>query len=158
MKNKLFITLVFVSLFCLVSGCASSPQQQNIPVSPVPAAQETPAQTTEPPLYPTEPELVPEQPRVVVQEPRVVVSNQNPALDSLVDQALAYLSARDYPRAVNTAERAMSIDRYDPRVYLLLAQAHRLSGNLPLSRQYAERGLAISQADSDTARALERLR
>ena len=158
MNNKLFITLVLASLVCLVSGCASSPQQQNTAVSAVPPVQEAPAQAPEPSLYPAEPELVPEQPRVVVQEPRVVENNQNPALDSLVDQALAFLSARDYPRAINTAERAMSIDRYDPRVYLLLAQAHRLSGNLALSRQYAERGLAISQADSDTARALERLR
>ena len=158
MKSDLFIAMLLASVVSLLSGCASSPQAQNTPVSEVPSMEQASEPLPEPSLYPLEPEVVPEQPRVVVQEPRVVESNQNPALDSLVDQALAYLSARDYPRAVTTAERAMSIDRYDPRVYLLLAQAHRLSGNLVLSRQYAERGLAISQADSDTARALERLR
>jgi len=111
-----------------------------------------------PVLEPIDPEYIPEPPRVAVQEPRVVESNQNPALDALVDQALRFLSEREYARAVSTAERAMSIDRYDPRVYLLLAQAHKFSGNLALSRQYAERGLAVSQPDTDTSRALENLK
>jgi hypothetical protein len=148
MKGVTYLVLGFT---VLLAGCASSPPSASIlaPSSP---------QVVSTVLEPAEPGYIPEPPRVVVKEPRVVESNQNRALDQLVDLAVGYLSERDYPRAVTTAERAMSIDRYDPRVYLLLAQSHRLSGNLALSRQYAARGLAISQAGTATARALESLK
>ncbi len=148
MKGYTYLGLGFAML---LAGCATTPPAVTVPASTSPAV-------AAPVLEPAEPTYIPEPPRVVVQEPRVVESNQNPALDQLVDLALRYLSQEDYPRAITTAERAMSIDRYDPRVYLLLAQSHRLSGNLALSRQYAERGLAISQAGTETARALESLK
>lgn len=148
--------LPFLCLTLTVVGCASTAPVASQPreVGSGPVAVE-PADEV---FYPAEPEYAPEPPRVVVQEPRVVESNQNPALDSLVDQALRFMSERQYARAISTAERGMSIDRYDPRVYLLLAQAHKFSGNLALSRQYAERGLAVSQSDTDTSRALETLK
>ena len=152
MNQKILLPLLGLAL--TVVGCAST-----APVAPQP--QESSPVAVEPAeevFYPAEPEYAPEPPRVVVQEPRVVESNQNPALDSLVDQALRFMSERQYARAISTAERGMSIDRYDPRVYLLLAQAHKLSGNLALSRQYAERGLAVSQSGTDTSRALETLK
>ena len=138
----------------LLGACVSAPPVPDSSVEPIiePVVSEPEI------LIPVEPEIIPEQPRVVVQEPRIVEVNQNPALDSLVDQALSFISNGDYARAITTAERAMSIDRYDPRVYLLLAQAHRQSGNLTLSRQYAERGLAVSLEGTDTSKALERLR
>lgn len=148
MKGVTYLSLGFA---VLLAGCATGPPSASIPEPSSP-------EVVSPVLVPAEPEYIPEPPRVVVQEPRVVESNQNPALDQLIDLALRYLSERDYPRAITTAERAMSIDRYDPRVYLLLAQSHRLSGNLALSRQYAERGLAISQTGTETARALENLK
>lgn len=149
MKAKL---LVSIGSSLVIVGCATAPQ---------PVFEETAPVASEPThevFYPGEPEHVPEPPRVVVQEPRQVESNQNPALDALIDQALQYLSEREYARAVSTAERAMSIDRYDPRVYLMLAQAHRYSGNLALSRQYAERGLAFTQPGSTIYHSLEDLR
>ena len=152
MNQKILLPLLGFAL--TVVGCAST-----APVAP--QSQESGAVTVQPTeeiFYPAEPAYAPEPPRVVVQEPRVVESNQNPALDSLVDQALRFMSERQYARAISTAERGMSIDRYDPRVYLLLAQAHKFSGNLALSRQYAERGLAVSQSDTDTSRALEALK
>lgn len=148
MKGVTYLSLGFA---VLLAGCATSPPSASIPEPSSP-------QVVSPVLVPAEPEYIPEPPRVVVQEPRVVESNQNPALDQLIDLALRYLSERDYPRAITTTERAMSIDRYDPRVYLLLAQSHRLSGNLALSRQYAERGLAISQVGSSIYLSLEALR
>ena len=153
MNRGLLSTLVSATL---LGACVSAPPVQNSSVEPVfdPVANGAESEV----LIPVEPEVIPEPPRVVVQEPRVVEPNRNPALDSLVDQSLSFIANGDYGRAITTAERAMSIDRYDPRVYLLLAQAHRQTGNLALSRQYAERGLAVSQADSDTSRALERLR
>lgn len=152
MNQKLILSLLGLALTLV--GCASTapvpaPPQEAGPVAVDPAEEV---------FYPAEPEYAPEPPRVVVQEPRVVESNQNPALDSLVDQALRFMSERQYARAISTAERGMSIDRYDPRVYLLLAQAHKFSGNLALSRQYAERGLAVSQSGTDTSRALETLK
>ncbi len=144
--------LAITGLALVLGGCASAPPSG----SRAPAGGSVVIESATP--EPTVPEYVPEAPRVVVQEPRVVESNQNPALDSLVDQSLRFISERHYSRAIATAERAMSIDRYDPRVYLLLAQAHKFSGNLALSRQYAERGLAISQPDTETSRALESLK
>lgn len=150
--NKYILGIGFSSLALV--GCVST-----APVSTAPqeSASEAEERSTEI-YYPGEPSVAPEPPRVVVQEPRVVESNQNPALDALVDQSLRFISERQYARAISTAERAMSIDRYDPRVYLLLAQAHKFSGNLALSRQYAERGLAVSQPGTDTSRALQSLR
>lgn len=150
---KVFLSIALASV-AVLTGCASTAPVA--PESQAPAA-ETSSSAQEV-YYPAEPEYVPEPPRVVVQEPRVVESIQNPALDSLVDQALRFMSERQYSRAISTAERAMSIDRYDPRVYLLLAQAHKFSGNLALSRQYAERGLGVSQPNTDTSRALESLK
>ena len=150
MNKKVLILICYTSLLV---ACAST-----TPSAPLPSEDSAAAAMPPTIVFPPEPPIAQEPPRVVVQEPRVVESNQNPALDSLVDQALRQLSDRDYGRAISTAERAMSIDRYDPRVYLLLAQAHRFSGNLALSRQYAERGLAVSQPDTDTSRALEGLK
>jgi hypothetical protein len=149
LKNILLSALIGL---LVLTGCATAPPSAPEPVVSAPSV------VVGPVLEPIDPEYIPEPPRVAVQEPRVVESNQNPALDALVDQALRFLSEREYARAVSTAERAMSIDRYDPRVYLLLAQAHKFSGNLALSRQYAERGLAVSQPDTDTSRALENLK
>lgn len=147
--------IYFISIAVALSGgCVSSGPTTPAPQEPQPVVNGS----SEEVYYPPEPVYTEEPPRVVVQEPREVETNQNPALDSLVDQALRFISERSYARAISTAERAMSIDRYDPRVYLLLAQAHRYSGNLALSRQYAERGLAVSQPNTDTSRALESLR
>lgn len=151
MDQRLLLSTL-VALF--LGGCASTAPVNNAPQEPAPIPSEPAAEV----YYPDDPDAAPLPPRVVVQEPRIVESNQNPALDALVDQSLRFISERQYARAISTAERAMSIDRYDPRVYLLLAQAHKFSGNLALSRQYAERGLAVSQPDTDTSRALESLR
>ena len=91
-------------------------------------------------------------------EPRSDLIETNPALEQLLDQAVASMARAEYDRAVSLAQRAMNVDRYDPRVFLMLARAHRSLGNLAQSREYAERGLAFTEPDTSIYRALRDLR
>lgn len=139
---------IFLLGAIVTSGCSSVPEQ------PAPVVVSQPAVVVADPV----PDVPPRAPQVpVAAEPVDPVVGTNPAIDSLVDQGWRYIQQREYERAIAVGERALRIDRYDPRVYLILAQTYRLQGDLPLSRQYAQRGLAVADSRSDVYRQLQAL-
>lgn len=153
-SKKILLVLMIGLSFQLV-GCGSNVKPQ--PSAPVVERPTTPVPKPEivVPVKPQEP--APPQQVTPQTQPQPVLATSN-AVASLVSQARMQYQAKNYAVAVATAERALKIDRRSPEVYLILAQSYVQLANTQLAQQFVQQGIRYSQAGSDVAQSLLKLR
>lgn len=67
----------------------------------------------------------------------------NPAVEKLLNKSTELRRNGDYERAISTAERALSIDGQEARVYLELAKTRRAQGKNDWARQLLLKGSGL---------------
>lgn len=143
-KNK---NIGIIFLISLLAACAGPVVQDDLP--PV----EEPGEEIEGVEPPDQTQQVPTEEPVGTVQP----STSN-AVQSLTNQARAQYLAHDYQGAIATAERGLRIDRRSPDLYLVLAQSYVQLAMPQRAEQFAQQGLRYSQAGSQVAEALQRVR
>ena len=139
-----------------LSGCAVIPPESSAP--PIVQREPVPAPPTAEPEPVTAPERVAGSAPIVAQSASRGEPDGNPAIDSLLSSGNQSYTAGNYDAAIATAERALRIDRLDPRVYLLLARSYWAKGAYPQANQSARQGLQYSEEGSLIREQLERFR
>lgn len=153
-QSRRWLTILAPAI--LLTGCVSTSQ---VPVS-------EPPPSNGPHRAPVEPAVSqPDEPAPAVRpapKPPVAIRPGSANSDRTARAVAGLLSdGRDlyqqgrYEASISVAERAMRIDRYDPRVYLLLAQNYLARFQLGMAEQLARQGLSVS---SDTPSARQALR
>ena len=154
MSKKILLVLI-IGLSLQLVGCGSNVKPQ----SPAPVVERPTAPVLKPevvtPVKPQEPSTPPQ--AVSQTQPQPVLATSN-AVASLLSQARVQYQAKNYALAVATAERALKIDRRSPEVYLVLAQSYVQLANTQLAQQFVQQGIRYSQAGSDVAQSLLKLR
>ena len=139
-----------VCALALICGACALPEPYRPPAPPpapspgaTPNVPSAPQPTTTQPGTPTPPAVqtipVPEPGAPVVREPVL-----NPASTSLVAQAQKQMSARNYPLASASIERALRIEPENPLLWIELAKVRQAEGNYPQAEALARRALSRS--------------
>ena len=78
-----------------------------------------------------------------------------PIVERMVNQAESALQARDWPQAIELAEKGLRIERKEPRFYWVLASAYAQLSNKKQSQNFANQGMRYVKKDSPLARQLQ---
>ncbi len=148
--NKVFLSVLMVSLLSACASQAPSPQReagQNRGASPVPQAELPAAQAPEV-ARPEQPSMQP-----VPVRPREPVSREIPvAARSLLSRAESAYAKGDYSAAIASAERGLRIARTSPEILWLLARSYEAQHDVEQARVFAQQGLRFAPADDRRTR------
>ena len=128
---------VIISLFVLIAGCSSSPQQ--VPVS---TAGQQPKPTTKPAAAPV-PESAPATTQSIAPSTRPQYAASNSAVDSLLAKSNNAKDKGRYPEAEAYIERAIAIAPTNPAPYADLAQLKYSLGDLASAKQWVYKALSL---------------
>ncbi len=117
----------------LLAGCANTALSDQPPEIPGAVAGDTGAKQTMP-------------------EPSPSVTGSEPLLVELYNQALAAQTAGQWQEAIERSERALRINRRQPRFYLLLAESYWQLGKRDLAANFAKQGLRYLSSESKSLR------
>ena len=98
----------------------------------------------------------PEPPQILGQAADIPQRPVNSAVEDLLRSGEELYDARDYDAAIAIAERALRIDRLNPRIYLLIAKSYWAKGAYGEASQTARQGLQYSAERSTVRGELER--
>jgi tetratricopeptide (TPR) repeat protein len=89
-------------------------------------------------------------PQVAIVQPVVPDKQKSllPLVESRVVQANNELQRKRYEQAINLAEQGLRIDRKEPRLYLVLAQAYQSLANKQQAVYFAKQGLRYAQKNT----------
>ncbi len=129
LKSRWSLGLLVIGAMIL-AGCTTAPVQEEPNVPGKPQGQPTAGE-------PTQPELNESRSRSTA-----------PIVESLLREARQAQARRQWSTAIELAERGLRLDRYQPRLYLVLAESYLQLGKWPASREFARLGLRfLSKSD-----------
>ncbi len=138
-----------LSLLAVVLVLTACAQMSSVPVSDV---------GTPPPPTPTETKPQPEpRPPVRQIEPTEQAQPENPAVTKLLAEGWRLHNSGEFDRSNAVAERALRIDRSEPKTFLLMASNYFSMLQLTLAEQLARQGIPLAGGDRTTSRRLQSL-
>ncbi len=136
------ISLVFISIFALLAGCATQQQQEKKPVDIYAAITKDQVQ------YRND---------ETTQASRQIVQAGSDYVNSQLEQVRMLLFSQNYEQASQLAERLIRQAPNDPNTYYWLARIRMEMNDYQQAQQMAQKGLSVSQQGSTVRKALRRI-